>query len=169
MEYIMKIYVSLITLITVFLFAVNNPSQAHDHKNATTVGGLIISNIWARVTPKTSKTGVAFFIIKNKSKSDNVLLGVSSEIAKKTEIHHGSIENNIMRMRRVGNVNLPAGSVTELKPGSFHIMFIGLYKPIKEGDLFPLILTFKTDKNVKVLVKAFKLPEKSPIDHSKMK
>ena len=165
----MKIYMSLITLTTVLLFAVNNPSQAHGHKNATEVGGLIISNIWARVTPKTSKTGVAFFIIKNKSKFDNVLLGVSSEIAKKTEIHQSSTENNIMKMRHVGNVDLPAGSVTELKPGSFHIMFIGLYAPIKEGDLFPLTLTFKTAKNVKVMVKASKLPEKSPIDHSKMK
>jgi copper(I)-binding protein len=112
---------------------------------------------------------VAFFIIKNKSTFDNVLLGVSSEIAKKTEIHQSSTENNIMKMRHVGNVDLPAGSVTELKPGSFHIMFIGLYAPIKEGDLFPLTLTFKTAKDVKIMVKASKLPEKSPIDPSKMK
>ena len=165
----MKIYVFLITLITVFLFAVNNPSQAHDHKNATTVGGLIISNIWARVTPKTSKTGVAFFIIKNKSKSDNVLLGVSSEIAKKTEIHQSSIENNIMRMRRVGNVNLPAGSVTELKPGSFHIMFIRLHEQIKKGDTFPLTLVFKRAGTVIVTVKASKIAKNSHVNHNRKK
>ena len=150
----------IMALATTFLFTINNPSKAHDHKYTTELGNLIISNIWARTTPRTAKTGAAFFIIKNKGKNDDILVGVSSEIAKKTEIHQSSIENNIMKMRHIGKVNVPAGDVTELKPSNFHIMFMGLYAPIEKGDLFPLMLTFKIAGTVKIMVKAYKTEEK---------
>jgi copper(I)-binding protein len=164
----MKICISLITLTTALLFTINNPSQANGQTISREVGDLIISNIWARVTPEKAKTGAAFFTIKNKSKFDDALIGVSSEIAKKTAIHQSFVENDITKMRHVRTVELPAGGVTELKSGSFHIMFIGLYAPIKEGNVFPLTLTFKTAKNINVMVKASKSTTKSPANHSKM-
>jgi copper(I)-binding protein len=164
-----NMYMSLITLATTLLFTINSPIQAHSHKSTTELGDLIISNTWARTTPRTAKTGVAYFVIKNRGKADDTLVGVTSEIAKKTEIHQSSEKNNIMHMRHVGKVNIPAGSVAELRPNSFHIMFMGLHAPIKQGDIFPLTLTFKTAGTVKVMVKASKAAEKSSIDHNKMK
>jgi copper(I)-binding protein len=165
----MKIHLSIIALATTFMFAINNPSQAHNHTNSNKVGDLVISNTWARVTPKTAKTGAAFFSVKNRGKTNDTLVGVSSEIAKKTEIHQSSIKNNVMKMRYVGKVGLPAEGVTELKPGSFHIMFIGLYAPIKEGNFFYLTLTFKKAGTVRIRVTASTVSETSYIDHSKMK
>jgi copper(I)-binding protein len=147
---------SLIALATTLFFTTSNLIQAHDHSRPVEVGGLIISNIWARATPRTAKTGAAFLTIKNKSKTEDTLIGVSSGVAKKTEIHKSSIENSIMKMRHIGKVSVPAGGLAELKPDSFHIMFMGLYAPIKHGDLFPLTLIFKTAGTVKVMVRAYK-------------
>ena len=165
----MNKYLSLLALTTAIFLTIINPIQAHDHKSATKVGGLIISNIWARVTPQTAKTGAAFFIIKNESKTDDTLVDVSSKIAKKTEIHKTSMKNNIMKMRHVGKIVVPAGGVAELKPNSYHIMFMGLHSPIKHGDLFPLTLTFKIAGIIKIMVKASKVAEKTPMVHGKMK
>ena len=159
----------LIALATTLLFIINNPTQAHNHKSTTELGDLIISNIWARTTPRIAKTGAAFFIINNRGETDDALIGVSSEIAKKTEIHQSTIENNIMKMRHVGKVNVPAGSVAELRPNSFHIMFIGLHAPIKQGSFFPLTLFFKTAGTVKVMVKTSKAAEKNPTNHDEIK
>jgi copper(I)-binding protein len=46
-----------------------------------------------------------------------------------------------MRMRQVDTIEVPAGGRTELKPGSFHLMFIGLHRPLAAGDTIPLVLT----------------------------
>jgi copper(I)-binding protein len=165
----MKQLTFLITIATFFFFTINNLIQAQDHKNITEVGGLIISNIWAPITPTIAKTGATFFIVKNNSKTDDTLVGVSSEVAKKTEIHQSSMKNNIMKMRHVNKVDLPASSVTELKPGSFHIMFIDLYAPIKKGDLFPLTLTFKTAGTVKIMVKASTITKNKIMNHTNIK
>ena len=156
----MRTYFYLIVLAVALLLTINNPIQAHSHKKNYEIGNLIISNIWARTTPKTATTGAAFLTIKNKGKTNDTLIGVSSEIAKKTKIHKSSIKKNIMKMRHVGRVYLPAGKITKLRPNSFHIMFMGLHKPIKQGDLFLLTLTFKTAGDIKLLVKASKVAEK---------
>ena len=165
----MKSFASGIALAFTLLFAIKTPSQAHSHKNIATVGDILITEIWARTTPKTAKTGAAFFIIKNNGKTDDTLIGVSSGLAKKTEIHQSSMEKGIMKMRHVGKVAVPAGGTGILKPGSFHIMFMGLYNPINKGDEFPLTLIFEKSGTLKIIVKAQKLIGKGAMGHSKMK
>ena len=165
----MKNFASGMALAFILLFAIKTPSQAHSHKNIATVGDILITEIWARTTPKTAKTGAAFFIIKNNGKTDDTLIGVSSGLAKKTEIHQSFMKKGIMKMRHVGKVAVPAGGVAILKPGSFHIMFIGLYNPINKGDEFPLILTFEKSGILKIMVKAQKPKSKGAMDHIKKK
>lgn len=165
----MKKFTSLMALAITLLFAINTPSQANDHKKSATVGDLVITKIWARTTPKTAKTGAAFFMIKNNGKTDDTLIDASSTLSKKTEIHQSSMENGIMKMRHVGKIAVPAGAMVLLKPGSFHIMFMGLYGPINEGDEFPLNLSFEKAGSVKIMVKAQKSTTKGAMDHSKMK
>ena len=72
-------------------------------------------------------------------------------------------------MRHVGKVAVPAGGIGNLKPGSFHIMFMGLYNPINEGDEFPLTLTFEKSGTLKIMVKAQKSMSNGAMDHSKKK
>ena len=165
----MNKYISLILLTIAVFLTIINSIEAQDHNSGTKVENIIISNIWARVTPQTAKTGVASFTIKNKSKTNDTSFEVSSKIAKRTKIHKTSMKNNIMKMRHVEKIVVPAGGVVELKPNSFHIMFMGLHSPIKPGDLFPMTLTFKTAGTIKIMVKASKLAEKKPMVHGKMK
>ena len=165
----MKNFASAMALAFTLLIVIKTPSQAHSHKKMVAVGDLLITKIWARTTPKTAKTGAAFFMIKNNGETDDTLIGVSSKLAKKTEIHQSSMEKGIMKMRHVGKVSVPAGEIAFLKPGSFHIMFMGLYNPINKGDEFPLTLIFKKSGTLKIIVKAQKLIGKGAMDHSKMK
>jgi periplasmic copper chaperone A len=53
------------------------------------------------------------------------------------------MENDVMKMRQVQGLDLPAGKTTELKPGGFHIMMMQLKGPVKNGDTVPLTLTFE--------------------------
>ncbi|CAN0507983.1 unnamed protein product, partial [Discosporangium mesarthrocarpum] len=69
--------------------------------------------------------------------------GVSSDVSARTELHTHINDNGVMRMRHVKGVNLPAGGEVAFKPGGYHIMFIGLHKPLKKGERFPVTLIFE--------------------------
>jgi copper(I)-binding protein len=77
---------------------------------------------------------------------------VTSPIAAKAESHQMSVNaEGVMTMRPVeGGIEIPAGSEVELKPGSFHIMFMELNQPTKEGVKFPGTLTFEKAGTVDV-------------------
>ena len=54
------------------------------------------------------------------------------------------VVNGTMQMRELaGGLPIPADGTAVLKPGSYHVMLIGLKKPLKEGETFPLTLTFE--------------------------
>ena len=166
----MKIITYAMALAIALLINLHSPAQADDHKKHTlSIGALEISGVWARATPKTAKTSAAYFVITNKGASDDTLIGVSSTISKKTEIHLSSIENGIMKMRHVGKVTIPAGGTAALKRGSYHIMFMGLHAPLKDDQRFPLTLTFEKSGSVEIMVEAKKSHEKNGKGHDKMK
>jgi len=110
---------------------------AHDYK----LGGLAINHPWARAT--VGSVGGAYLSIENKGAAPDRLIGASSPVAKTVEIHTHIKDGEIMRMRQIDGIDLPAGGKVELKPGGYHIMLMGLGKPLKEGDRFPLTLQFE--------------------------
>ena len=161
--------ITIMAAITAALITLGSPSAfAHEHGKMVKAGNLMISGIWARSTPPTAKTGAAFFVIKNTGSVDDVMIGAKGAISKKTEIHESKIQGGVMKMQHVGKVAIPAGGTAELKPGSFHIMFMGLNGPIKEGDTFPLTLTFEQNGEVEIMVTAIKAPKMKKMDHGKM-
>jgi copper(I)-binding protein len=131
-----------------------------------------ISKAWVRMSFGRAVNSAGFMSIKNTSSQDDMLIGVSSAISKRTELHTHIRDGQIMRMRRVeGGIKIPKGSTTQLKPGGFHIMFIGLHKALKKGDAFPLTLSFKKAGDVILNITAQKkaMPGGMMMDHSKMK
>ena len=63
------------------------------------------------------------------------------------------VENGVMKMREVaGGLPIPASGSVVLKPGSYHVMLIGLKKPLTVGEKFPLTLTFEKAGNISVTV-----------------
>ena len=119
-------------------------------------GGIDVDDAWARATVEGMTMGGAFMDIKNETGTDDTLIGASSPVSERIEVHTHMNDNGVMRMREVkGGIPLPKEHEVELKPGSYHIMFMGLKRPLKEGEKFPLTLKFKKakPKTVEVEVK----------------
>ncbi|MCF6199104.1 MAG: copper chaperone PCu(A)C [Hyphomicrobiaceae bacterium] len=134
-------------------------------------GALVISSPVARMSFGRAVNSAGFLTITNSGKQDDVLIGASSGIAKRTELHTHIRDGQIMRMRRVeGGIKVPMGGAARLQPGGFHIMFIGLAKPLKNGDVFPLTLIFKKAGNITTNMTARKkIPHGAPMtDDMKM-
>lgn len=123
-------------------------SAAGDAASAS-VGSLQIENGWMRATAPGQSVGGGFLTVNNHGAADR-LVGASSPVAANVELHTMSMENNVMRMREVPSVDVPAGKAVELSPGGLHLMFIDLKAPLKAGQIVPLILRFEKAGEVAV-------------------
>jgi copper(I)-binding protein len=113
-----------------------------------------VKDAWVRSTvPGQMGTGA---FMKITAKNGTRLVGVSSPVAGVGEVHEMKMEGDVMKMRAVQALDLPAGKVVELKPGSYHVMLMDLKQPLLKDSQVPLTLTFKDAKGVesKLLVQA---------------
>ena len=110
-----------------------------------------VRDAWVRGTVGGQRASGAFMFLK--SAEDAALVGAASTAAKVVEVHEMRIDDQqIMRMRQVDRVALPAGREVELKSGGYHIMLIDLAAPLKPGDKIPLrLLVEGRDKKVRPL------------------
>lgn len=113
-------------------------ASAHDY----TLGTLKLDHPWARASAGPAGTGAAFLAIENSGEADR-LVAASGDVAERVELHSHRMEGDIMRMRAVEAVEIPAQGAAVLQPGGVHIMLIGLKQPLREGERFPLTLTFE--------------------------
>src|SRR5271165_5244212 len=102
---------------------------------------LAVSDAWARATPGKAENGVAYLTIR--SPTPDRLISASSAVAKKAELHTMEMAGMVMEMRPLAGLDIPAGQPVTLKPGGEHIMLMGLNGPLREGQSFPLTLTFE--------------------------
>jgi copper(I)-binding protein len=109
-----------------------------------------IDNAWTRSTvPGQNATG-AFMTIA--SEKPLALVKASSTLIKNVEVHEMKMDAGVMKMREVKAIDVVPGKVTELKPGGYHIMLMGLEAPLVAGSKVPLTLTFKDKNNVETKV-----------------
>ena len=105
-----------------------------------------VKDAWVRSTVPGQKGTGAFMKITAK---DGVrLVGVSSPAAGVGEVHEMKMEGDIMKMRALSSLDLPAGKAIELKPGGYHIMLMDLKQPMVKDSKVPLTLLFKDAKGV---------------------
>jgi copper(I)-binding protein len=117
-----------------------------------------ITNAWVRGTvPAQTSTG-AYMTLK--STEDVKVVAASSPAAKVVEIHEMSMNGTTMEMRAVPALPLPAGKVVEMKSGGYHVMLMGLAKPLGKDDVVPITFTVedKGGKRTTVEVKAMVVP-----------
>lgn len=110
---------------------------------AVRFGDLTIGSPWARATAPGAAVGGGYLQIENAGANRDRLVGASSPVAESVELHTMTMENNVMRMRELGAIDLPAGERVELRPGGLHLMFIGLKGPLQAGQTFPVSLRFE--------------------------
>ncbi|MBX3445475.1 MAG: copper chaperone PCu(A)C [Parvibaculaceae bacterium] len=124
------------------------PLLAACGESANESGALEVRDAWVRASA--TQTGAAYLTIENKTGDGDVLLEARSPVADTVEIHDMTVEDMVMRMRRLGNLPVASGETVELAPGGKHIMLIGLEAPLEEGQTVPLTLVFETAGEVEV-------------------
>lgn len=101
-----------------------------------------VKDAWVRATVAQQKTTGAFMQLT--AQADTRVVQVSSPIAGVVEIHEMAMDKDVMKMRAVPALPLPAGKAVELKPGGFHVMLMDLKGPVKAGDVVPVTLVLES-------------------------
>jgi copper(I)-binding protein len=122
-------------------------ARAEDYK----VGTIEIGNPWARATPKGATVAGAYMKISNKGSAPDRLVGGSTAVADRFEVHSVAMEQGVAKMRPVeGGLEIKPGETVELKPGSFHVMLVGLKQPLAKGQKVKATLEFEKAGKVDV-------------------
>jgi periplasmic copper chaperone A len=123
-------------------------------------GQIEINAPWARATPGHVESGAVYSTIV--SPTTDRLTAASSPVAKKVELHTMSMEGGVMRMRPLAAIDIPAGQTVTLSPGGTHIMLLGLTQQLRQGQSFPLTLSFDNAGPRQVTVAIEKVGAKGP-------
>jgi periplasmic copper chaperone A len=105
---------------------------------------------WARPTVPGQQGGGGFLVLRNSGPNADRLLSGSTPLAERFELHTMAMKGDVMEMRQVDAIELPAGKTVALKPGGLHVMFIGLKQPLAIGSKVPVTLKFEKAGEVKV-------------------
>jgi periplasmic copper chaperone A len=128
------------------------PAQAHEYK----VGSIEIEHPHAAPTRDGQPNGSLYFhAIENKGSQDDMLISATTKRAKRMEVHEMSMSNNIMTMREIPGIPLPAKTKVPLmrgNPKGYHLMLMGLGKALTTGETFDVVLRFKQAGEVTVKV-----------------
>jgi len=132
-------------LISAVGFGLAGLAQAQNAK----VGSVQIENAYTRSTVPGQMAAGGFMKIENKGAVDQ-LISASSPVAGEVQLHEMAMEGNVMKMRQVKEVVVPAGGAVELKPGGMHLMFINIKAPLTAGETVPVKLKFAKAGEVEV-------------------
>lgn len=116
--------------------------QAH----AQVTAPVVVEGAWARASVQGQKATGAFMRLT--AKDGARLVRAESPAAGVTEVHEMKMEGDIMKMRAVPALDLPAGKTVELKPGGYHVMLLDLKAPLAKGSTVPVTLVFQDAKGV---------------------
>ncbi len=144
----------------------------HDHGMAKMdmaehmLGDLALIAPFARETLPNQPVAGAFLTITNNGSEDDTLIGVSSSIAARGEVHEMAMDGDTMKMRELADgLVIPAGETVELKPGGYHLMFMKLNQPLVEGEMIEATLEFQNAGTVTIPFAVMGKGAKS-MDHS---
>ena len=127
---------------------------------SATFADVIIKDSYVRSSTPSAKTGAAFMTLVNHGDTDDRLIAVRSDIAKRVELHtHTEDANGVMKMTEIeAGIPLPAGEMHRMKRGGDHVMFMGLSAPLVQGEEITVTLTFEQAGEVQVTI---------PVNHTR--
>ena len=114
--------------------------------------GMVVKDAWSRARPANAAVGGAFMTLHNMEGEADRLVAAESPVADRVEIHNSIMKDGIMKMMQMEELLVPAGETVMLKPGGFHVMLMGLKKPLAEGTEFPVTLNFARAGKITVTV-----------------
>jgi copper(I)-binding protein len=114
-------------------------AAAHDY----TLQNLHIDHPFARATPPGATSGGIYLTIENRGGSADRLVRVASPAAATVELHSMTMDGNVMRMRAIAGLDIAPGATVTLGSAGYHVMLVGLARPLAVGDRIPVTLTFE--------------------------
>ncbi|MBS0232113.1 MAG: copper chaperone PCu(A)C [Proteobacteria bacterium] len=150
------------------LVAFSAPGSAHKFEK----GDIVIEHPWTRATAPGAAVGVGYLAITNNGKEVDKLTGGTFDGAGNVEIHEMKMDGDKMLMRQLKDgLEIKPGETVKFSPGGYHLMFVGLKKPIANGPNIKGSLTFEKAGAVDVTYKVESLGamKSSDADHSGMK
>lgn len=153
----------ILALAASLLFAL--PAVAHE----ITAGDLQIIHPHIPQPAASAKAAGGFMAIVNNGTETDRLIGVESNLAAKSEVHESKVdENGVGTMTHVDELEIPAGQTVSLEHGGYHIMFMGLKGPLKDGEMHKATLIFERAGRVEVEFMIDPPAGMGQMDHSKM-
>jgi copper(I)-binding protein len=101
-----------------------------------------VGDPWVRATVPQQQASGAFMTLT--APQGARLVGASSPVAGVVEVHEMKREGDVMRMRAIDGLDLPAGRAVKLEPGGYHVMLMSLKQTLNAGDTVPLTLIFES-------------------------
>ncbi|MCB1797462.1 MAG: copper chaperone PCu(A)C [Gammaproteobacteria bacterium] len=101
-----------------------------------------VTDPYVRAIPPVIKTTAAFMQLRSSDAVERFVVEASSPAAGTVELHMHTMDDGVMRMRRIAHIHLPSNQQVSLEPGGLHIMLFDLTAPIAPGDRIPITLTF---------------------------
>jgi copper(I)-binding protein len=124
--------------------------MAQDVSKTVTINAITIENAYTRATAPGQQVAGGFLKIQNKGNAPDQLISASSSAAGEVQLHEMAMEGNVMKMRQVKDIAIPANGAVELKPGGYHLMFLNLKGPFVAGETIPVKLKFAKAGDVEV-------------------
>jgi copper(I)-binding protein len=150
-----------LTLLLTLLAA--TPLLSGARAESFSIGAIQIGNPWTRVTPKGATVAGGYMTIRNTGSTPDRLIGGSSAVAGRFEVHSMVMEQGVAKMRPVeGGLVIGPGETLELKPGALHVMLTGLKQPLEKGRKVKGTLEFEKAGKVDIEYSVEPLGASSP-------
>lgn len=138
-------------LILTAAFAATLPMISTAMAAEYTAGTITVAEPWTRAMPPGAKVGGGFMVITNSGDTADTLIDIKSQRADHGEVHEMSMDDGVMKMRELADgLEIPAGGSVELKPGGYHVMFMGVTDGFAEGEKIPAVLVFEKAGEVEI-------------------
>lgn len=138
---------ALLTICAVFSISFCSAASAQQ----VSIGTIKIENAYTRATVPGQQVAAGFMKIENKGAADQ-LISASSPAAGEVQLHEMAMDGNVMKMRQIKDIPVPAGGAVELKPGGLHLMLMNIKAPLTAGETVPVKLKFAKAGEVEVKV-----------------
>lgn len=125
-------------------------------------GDLVIETPWLRATPGGAQVAGGYVKVTNGGGQPDRLVGATMALAERGEVHEMTTENGVMKMRPVDGLAIAPGASVELKPGGYHLMFLGLKGALVQGQPVKGTLVFEKAGPVAITFEVGALGARSP-------
>lgn len=129
---------------------------------AVSVGSLEVTEAWSRASIGTARPGVVYLTVTNSGETDDALMAISTPVADMPMLHQTVMNDGVASMPHAMQVPVQAGEQVALEPGGYHAMLMDLTQALKEGDTFPVTLTFRDAGEVTVTVSVENIAASGP-------